>query len=511
MISCLFIPIRSETNVGADEQLEYYLRVRFYLNLNQPEEAENLIDKYLAKYPQDPFILTEKSYILNQWKGDIDGALQLLRQAVDIYPRYYYSNFLYASILFSNYLKKPKEKDLLGEILKYLDTSIRGNNQFFDSCFLAGIVASEKGDFGSSNRYFEMANNLKQIPTSYFYMATNYRELSDLDGEARSYEKVARLDPQNDRALKALAEVYLRKRDYFKAYQTLDKVRETDRDSIFYTLLFEIFSRLDLNERLVKTFQTIQKDDQLLRTLTIDDYYHLVFAFGNLKRFTEAYQVVLYLRDKTNREREMLTELLDLIRAFLNDEEIKGDGIRFDYNLFVLIDFYKNRSQIRQGTRLLQQILKKKSNLYLSLELCDHYFRQQEFEKVEQCLKDLQNRYPDAVEWKNFYAYFLGRRDRELDLALSLSAQTLEKDGESPAYIDTYGYILYKMGKYDKALQYLKRAYEKHPFEREIIQHIVDCYRRKRAKAEIVRIYRHAIRHGVDFKDELIEKLKSDK
>ena len=496
---------------GEADRAGCYLRIRFYIHLNQLEGAERLIDEYLAKHPQDPFILTEEAYILFQLKSDPEGALKVLAEVDEIYPLYFYADYLHASMLFSSFLQERKDKSLLDEALKYLEASIRQNDQFFDSSFMAGVIASEKGDFAASNRYFDMANKLKQLPASYFYMAFNFRELGDPDGEAGSYENIVKLDPENDRALMPLAEVYLRKRDYFKSYQILNRIREDDRNNIYYSLLLEILSRLDLNERIIQTYQLIRQQDKMLQTLSVNDYYHVVFAFGNLNRFDEAYQAVLYIRDKSNREGEMLTELSSLIRAFMRAEDIGGNDIRYDYNLFVLIDFYKNQNRFQQGIQLLEGLLQKRANLYLSLELCEHYIRQKRFKRAETCLKELQARYPTAVGWKNFYAYFLAQHNKELNLALSLSAETLKDDGESPAYIDTYGYILYKMGKYDEALPYLRRAYEKNPFEREIIRHITDCYRQKGAGDEIVKIYERAIRHGVDFKNELVEKLKGVK
>lgn len=511
VVLSLSVPAQDVGTAGGADRDGCYLRIGFYMNQGRLEEAEKLIDECLATYPRDPFILTEKANILFQSKGDSEGALKVLAEVDEIYPLYFYADYLHASMLFSSFLQERKDKSLLDEALKYLDASIRQNDQFFDSSFMAGVIASEKGDFAASNRYFDRANRLKQVPACYFYMAYNYRELGDLDGEAGAYENIVRLDPENERALMPLAEVYLRKRDYYKSYRILNEIREEDRNNIYYSLFFEILSRLDLNERIVQTYRLVRQQDDMLKTLSVNDYYHVVFAFGNLNRFDEAYQAAQYIRDKSEREKEMLNELSALIRAFLKAEEVGAEGIHYDYNLFVLIDFYKNRNQLQQGIRLLERLVQKRANLYLLLELCEHYIRQEQPQKVESCLKKLRARYPTAVEWKNFYAYFLAQRDKELDLALSLSGETLKEDGESPAYIDTYGYILYKMGKYDEALPYLRRAYEKNPFEREIIQHIVDCYRQQGAGDEIVKIYERAIRHGVDFKNELVEKLKGVK
>ena len=99
-------------------------------------------------------------------------------------------------------------------------------------------------------------------------------------------------------------------------------------------------------------------------------------------------------------------------------------------------------------------------------------------------------------------------QNKELESALELSSLTLKEDGESPAYLDTYGFILLKLGRADESIEYLNKAYEKHPLEPEIIEHVVDYYRINKDYGKIIGIYKKAIENGVDFKEELIEKIK---
>lgn len=58
----------------------------------------------------------------------------------------------------------------------------------------------------------------------------------------------------------------------------------------------------------------------------------------------------------------------------------------------------------------------------------------------------------------NNYAYFLSVENEDLEKALSMSKQTVDRNPKSATYLDTYGWILYKMKRYDEAVEYLKNA-----------------------------------------------------
>ena len=59
---------------------------------------------------------------------------------------------------------------------------------------------------------------------------------------------------------------------------------------------------------------------------------------------------------------------------------------------------------------------------------------------------------------RNNYSYYLALRDTLLRKAEGLSRFTIEREPSNPTYLDTYAWILYKMGKYKSALNYIERA-----------------------------------------------------
>jgi len=177
----------------------------------------------------------------------------------------------------------------------------------------------------------------------------------------------------------------------------------------------------------------------------------------------------------------------------------------------LIVYLYKNQKNYAKALLLLKGMIKmgKEKNPDLYLELCDIYIEQKETTKAEMLIKKTEEMFPSSVEVKNFYAYFLALENKDLEQALKLSEYTLSRNGENPAYLDTYGYILFKMGRTDEALTFLEKAYQKLPFEQEIMEHLVAYYRLKKDFTKIIEIYQLAIDNGVDFKDQLIKKIKT--
>jgi tetratricopeptide (TPR) repeat protein len=64
------------------------------------------------------------------------------------------------------------------------------------------------------------------------------------------------------------------------------------------------------------------------------------------------------------------------------------------------------------------------------------------------------------------------------------------------------------MGRYQQALGFLEKAYQKDPFEPDIMEHLADYYRLKKDTGKVIEIYRRAIDNDVDFKHRLMEKMK---
>lgn len=66
--------------------------------------------------------------------------------------------------------------------------------------------------------------------------------------------------------------------------------------------------------------------------------------------------------------------------------------------------------------------------------------------------------WPDNILVLNNYSYFLSEQDKDLERALEMSKKVMDSEPGNATYIDTYGWILFKLGRYEEAKEQLLRA-----------------------------------------------------
>jgi tetratricopeptide (TPR) repeat protein len=100
-------------------------------------------------------------------------------------------------------------------------------------------------------------------------------------------------------------------------------------------------------------------------------------------------------------------------------------------------------------------------------------------------------RWSDSALSLNAYGYTLADRTDRIDEAARLIRKALDLQPESPAIIDSWGWVLYRQGKYDEALAQLERAYEglKDP---EVAAHIVEVLWKLERKDEAKKVLEDA-------------------
>jgi len=67
---------------------------------------------------------------------------------------------------------------------------------------------------------------------------------------------------------------------------------------------------------------------------------------------------------------------------------------------------------------------------------------------------------PENALINNNYAYSLSERDLQIDRALTMIEIAINADSTNSSYLDTYGWIFYKLGEYDNAYYYIQKAIE---------------------------------------------------
>ena len=90
-------------------------------------------------------------------------------------------------------------------------------------------------------------------------------------------------------------------------------------------------------------------------------------------------------------------------------------------------------------------------------------------------MEDLVEERPDDASTLNALGYTLTDRTRRHEEAEGYIRRALALDPDNPAIVDSMGWVMFKLGQYDQAVEYLTRAYalQRDP---EIAAHLVQVW-----------------------------------
>lgn len=93
----------------------------------------------------------------------------------------------------------------------------------------------------------------------------------------------------------------------------------------------------------------------------------------------------------------------------------------------------------------------------------------------------------------NNYAYSLSVRGIKLKKALEMSLVAVKNSPKNPAYLDTLGWIYFKMGKTEQAEEYVKKSIEIDQTNAEVLEHMGDILQKLGNKGKAKEFYERAL------------------
>lgn len=143
-------------------------------------------------------------------------------------------------------------------------------------------------------------------------------------------------------------------------------------------------------------------------------------------------------------------------------EKIFPDSIDIPFNKMLISEWQKNHKEALgygfTGLDLAQKQKSKEKEILFYNSIAHYYHELAQHKESDSVYDALLVKDPENVMALNNYAYFLSERGERLDFALNLSKKTLEVDFNNSNNLDTYGWILYKMKRYEDAKFYLEKA-----------------------------------------------------
>jgi len=318
----------------------------------------------------------------------------------------------------------------------------------------------------------------------------------------------------------AVYEWYMRRKKYDKALKRLEYIINSDQISQNRKLdyMFKLITDKELNayEREVGklAMEVYKKEKDDLRTqLLLVEYYNRndenEKAMDMLRRmilkypgFKIGWQQILYISEKMQMPDTVVYYAEKGMKIF------KNDPLFYVYICSAYIGKEENNKVIQYAGDGLKMALQKGVN-YVEKEtgidyktiiiqlygyLGEGYKNLQQYRKSDQAFEEGLKIDPENTYLLNNYSYYLSLRKDKLKKALEMSAITIKKEPNNSTFLDTYGWVLFNMGRVREARKYIRKALDnggdKSP---DILEHYGDILYKTGDKNGAVRYWKLAI------------------
>lgn len=367
-----------------------------------------------------------------------------------------------------------------------------------------------------------IASNPKEA-RYYTYLAEFYQENKQQDKALETYKEVLKIDPNNAMVHLALADYYKLQNDrenFYKEIKTAFENPDLDVD----TKLKILISYYQLSDRNPEYQPQADELCQIMLQLHPNSpeshsiYADFLYRDKKLKEAKDEYAKAATL----DKSRFAIWNQLLFVESELSDYEGMKSHSAEAMELFPnqagpyffngianiqLKDYSKAIESLNEGIEFVYDNNQLLIQFYANLG--DAYNALKDYDKSDKAYDNALKVDPDNTYILNNYAYFLSVRKSNLDKAEKYSRRCNELSPNNRSYIDTYGWILYQLGKYTEAEEWLGRAAKIGTKSAVILEHYGDVLFKLNRKEEAISYWKEAKSAGQG--SELLDKKIADK
>ncbi|MES2794488.1 MAG: tetratricopeptide repeat protein [Bacteroidota bacterium] len=492
------IPIATEKAPKGASEASFVEGMKFYL-IEEYSKALDLFEKTLKIEPNNAGLNFQISATY-QKLNKIERAIEFAKKAYDLEKSHLEYSQMYAGLLAKNdqFAEAATIYKILfdadptnSEVGLNLAASYYSQSKFEEVLKIYQIIEKNLGTSqeltNQKQRLFLKLNRVKDAieegdklikaePSD----VENYIDQAELlirndkEEAAQVYiAKALKINPESGQVHILLADIARRKNDFPKMYEELnlaceDKSLESGPlAKILYSFLDYLPENSDKSqqEKLINKIIEIHPQESRGYLLLGD----LLFQKNNKKGANENYLKAVKLEKNNNQIWMRILAIDNDLGAFKeaishSEEAIElypNQAIFWYYNgaaYFMSNNFDKTVESLDEARRLAGD--EKDLIVVVNTLLGESYNRLGQHTKSDEAFEAVLKLDPASDAVANNYSYFLALRKENLAYAKELAAKLVERNPNNSTFLDTYGWILFTNKEFEKAKQYLEKAYQ---------------------------------------------------
>ena len=349
-----------------------------------------------------------------------------------------------------------------------------------------------------------------------------------IEDALKVYQDLLEDDPKDEQALLRISKIYQQKRDFTKAHEAADKAKELDPTNL--EIQYNDVTLLAAEGRIPEAIKTLKGilDSTAKKTYNSDERGNrisLLDALGGLYQRVEQYSAAVETfhqmgeldPDTGARASAEIVETYRLAKDFTKAEaeadaaskKYPNDRVVRSVHASLLADMGKTDQAVAETRKLLDgkndrdtyiqlaQIYDKAKNYGEMAKMLDAaeklsvsnedkenvifmrgamYERMKNYTGAEEEFKKVLAINPDNASALNYLGYMLADRGARLDEARDLISKAVERDPKNGAYLDSLGWVLFRLNKLPEAEEKLRQALEFMSRDPTVHDHLGDVY-----------------------------------
>lgn len=540
-------PLQTDKNLVNVEDKDlsanyYYLESRFHLKNNDYDKAVSSLEKALAMDPES-FVITWDLVGLYLRNQDTEKALAAAEKLVRINPE----NADGLMLLIE--LKKDtiEEKELLEKLNKVLSLD-PGNKEAF---LRLGKLYLEKENYAKAKELFEKMT--EQFPDYYvaiYYLGEIYMNQKDYDlaktqflrtielepdlVESRFqlidilniesstknnqaildyYNEILDIDPESEQAKIGMALHYYKNKMVTEAREIFVRLgHEIEKNSKLAMVAVEEYISKKKYKDAVIVFSEMLKADPEDSTLNFfagmaheanDDFRAAIIRFKKIKPEHPQYKKTIirtaYLYKQLGENQTAIEYLEAKALAYPKDIDI----------ITYLASFFEKEGRFEKAFSVLNKGLEESvDNTSLLFKLGAVQDKAGLKDESILTMKKIIRIDPEDAGALNYLGYSYADQGIHLDEALTLLQKARDLKPDDGYIIDSLGWVYYKRGDYEKAVEYLEKAAELTSYETIISDHLGDVYQKVNRPKDALVVYKKALSNAGEDDKELVIQIR---